>query len=92
MVSEWTSSRTKREVMEALNEIGVPGGAVLSTADVLEDPHLRAREMVIEVDDPHRGKYLALGCPIKLRSNTVTFAPPPLLGEHSEEVLSTLPT
>jgi formyl-CoA transferase len=92
MVSEWTSRRTKREVMEALNEIGVPGGAVLSTADVLEDPHLRAREMVIDVDDPNRGKYLALGCPIKLRSNTVTFAPPPLLGEHSEEVLSTLPT
>ena len=38
MVSEWTSSRTKREVMEALNETGVPGGAVLSTANVLEDP------------------------------------------------------
>ena len=58
MVSEWTSSRTKREVMEAVNEIGVLGGAALSTADVLEDPHLGPREMVTQVDDPHRGKYL----------------------------------
>ena len=62
MVSEWTSSRTKREVMEAVNEIGVLGGAGLSTTDVLEDPHLGAREMVTQVDDP-QGVNTCAGVP-----------------------------
>ena len=90
IVAAWTGSLTKRQVMETLNGIGLPCGAVLSTTEVLEDPHLRARDMVIQVSDPKRGEYLALGCPIKLKSHEATFSPPPLLSEHSEEVLSTL--
>ncbi|MDP6064175.1 MAG: CoA transferase [SAR202 cluster bacterium] len=89
-LTEWTSRHTKYEVMEALNEVGIPCGAVLDTREVLEDPHLRAREMVVEVDDPQRGTYSAIGCPVKLSSNTVTVTPPPLLGQHSGEVLSEL--
>ena len=90
MISEYTSSHTKREVMEALNDIGVPCGAVLNTVEVLEDPHLRGRGMVVDLDDESRGRYPALGCPIKVGTGTVPVNPPPLLGEHSEEVLSTL--
>ena len=89
-ITAWTSSRTKHDVMMTLTEVGVPCGAVLSTSEILEDPHLRIREMVVEVNDAHRGDYLALGCPIKLASNTVAITPPPLLGQHSEEVLTTL--
>jgi formyl-CoA transferase len=76
--------------MEALNDIGVPCGAVLNTVEVLEDPHLRGRGMVVDLDDESRGRYPALGCPIKVGTGTVPVNPPPLLGEHSEEVLSTL--
>ena len=76
--------------MAALNEVGIPCGVVHSTREVLEDPHLRARDMVVELSDPYRGAYPALGCPIKISSNTTTVTPPPLLGQHSEEVLSTL--
>ena len=88
MIGLWTSSRTKHEVMTTLTEVGIPCGAVLDTCEVLEDPHLLAREMVVAVDDPERGRYPALGCPIKMASNTVTVTPPPLLGEHTREVLS----
>ena len=90
MITRWTSVHTKREVMDALNEIGIPCGAVLNTREVLEDPHLRKREMVVEVNDHNRGRYLALGCPIKMASGDAKFMPPPLLGEHSAEVLSTV--
>ena len=90
VITAWTSGHTKHEIMHILNDVGIPCGAVLSTQDVLDDPHLRAREMVVDVQDPHRGDYQALGCPIKLSSNTVEVKPPPLLGQHSEEVLTTL--
>ena len=90
MITGWTSSRTKHAVMSVFNDVGIPCGAVLNTLEVLDDPHLRAREMVVDVHDPNRGDYLALGCPIKIASNTMTVAPPPLLGQHSDEVLSTV--
>ena len=90
IVSQWTSTKTKYEIMETLGVLGIPCGAVQDTSELLEDPHLREREMVVEIADPARGKYLALGCPIKVSSNKVTVAPPPLLGQHSEEALSAL--
>ena len=90
IITEWTSARTKHEVWATLNEVGIPCGAVLDTMEVLEDPHLKAREMVVEVNDPERGSYRALGCPIKMSSNNVAVAPPPLLGMHTDEVLSTI--
>jgi formyl-CoA transferase len=90
MISAWTSTRRKHDVMADLTELGIPCGAVLDTREILDDPHLRAREMVVDVDDPNRGTYPAFGCPIKLSSNSVSVRPPPLLGEHSTEVLSTI--
>ncbi len=90
IIAAWTSRHTKREVMAMLTDIGVPCGAVLDTCEVLEDPHLRTREMVVELDDPARGRYKALGCPIKIASHPVSVTPPPLLGQHSQEVLSSL--
>ncbi|MCH7746066.1 MAG: CoA transferase [Chloroflexi bacterium] len=90
LISEWTSARTKREVMATLTEIGIPCGEVLSTVEVLEDAHLRARQMVVEVDDSLRGNYLTIGFPVKLSANETKIASAPTLGEHSDEVLSTL--
>ena len=90
IISEWTSARTKHEVMATLADLGIPCGVVQDTAELLADPHLRAREMVVDVEDPTRGSYPALGCPIKLSANPVEVAPPPLLGQHTREVLSSL--
>ncbi|MCH8109247.1 MAG: formyl-CoA transferase [Chloroflexi bacterium] len=90
LISEWTSARTKQEVMATLTEVGIPCGEVLSTIEVIEDAHLRARQMVVEVDDSLRGNYLTIGSPIKLSANETNIASAPTLGEHSDEVLSTL--
>ena len=90
LVEAWTSTRGKREVMDVLAAAGVPCGAVLDTGEVLTDPHLLARDMIVEVEHPVRGKYLTAGNPIKLSASKTTIGPSPLLGEHRTEILAEL--
>ena len=90
IVSSWTRTVTKFEAMDILTDLGIPASAVQDSCEVLADPHLKAREMVVDVHDPARGDYQIIGCPIKVEGNDVEVLPPPLLGEHSEEVLAEL--
>jgi formyl-CoA transferase len=90
IVAEWTRQRTKHEVMKLMGDAGVPCGACLDTAEVLADPHLRAREMIVDVEYPTRGTYQTVGSPIKLSDSPVTIQRPPLLGEHTEALLGAL--
>jgi formyl-CoA transferase len=90
LVEAWTMKRTKHEVMKILGEAGVPCGAVLDTGEVLTDPHLRARDMIVEVEHPVRGKYFTVGNPIKLSASPTKILPSPILGQHRHEILSEL--
>ena len=90
VLEDWTRARGKHEVMRVLAEAGVPCGAVQDTGEVLSDPHLKEREMIVEIDYPDRGPYQTVGCPIKLSESPVTVTRPPQLGEHSEAVLTAL--
>ncbi|MYE01404.1 MAG: hypothetical protein F4Y03_08990 [Alphaproteobacteria bacterium] len=88
LIESWTRQRSKFEVMKLLGAAGVPCGACQDTGEVLADPHLREREMIVEVDYPGRGAYQTVGCPIKLSDSPADIRRPPMLGEHSEEVLA----
>jgi formyl-CoA transferase len=90
IVAEWTRARSKHEVMRVLAASGVPCGACQDTGEVLADPHLRAREMIVELDYPTRGRYQTVGCPIKLSDSPATLTRPPLLGEHTDGLLQRL--
>jgi formyl-CoA transferase len=68
----------------------VPAGACQDTSEVLADPHLKARDMVVDLDYPPRGKFKTVGCPLKLSDSPVSIARPPMLGEHTESVLGEL--
>lgn len=87
IMSAWTMQRSKHEVMKVLGDAGVPCGACQDTGEVLADPHLIAREMVVDVDFPTRGTYKTVGCPIKLSDSPAVVQRPPLLGEHTAELL-----
>ena len=89
-IEEWTAKRPKHEVMQILAEAGVPCGACQDTGEVLNDPHLRAREMILDLDHPTRGSYTMAGNPIKLSASNVPITAAPLLGEHSAEILTEL--
>ena len=88
LLTEFASNHTKRELMAIFNEINVPCGPVLSTMDLANDEHVRQREMYVELDHPERGKWYNLGCPMKLSDSPVEIERSPLLGEHTDEILS----
>ncbi len=88
LIEAWTSTLTKWEVYERLNGIGVPCGPVFDTRELLEDHSLRDRGLVATVDHPERGSYRTVGCPMQLSDSPVEYAPAPLLGQHTKELLA----
>jgi formyl-CoA transferase len=90
VVEAWTLQHTKHEVMRLLGDAGVPAGACQDTGEVLADPHLKAREMIVDIDYPTRGTYQTVGCPVKMSDSPATVTRPPLLGEHTAELLGAL--
>jgi len=86
-IENWTKTRDKFEVMEIFNPLNIPCGPILSMKELAEEPSLRETGTIVEVDHPTRGKYLSVGCPIKLSDSEVVVERSPLLGEHTEEIL-----
>ena len=54
-LGEFAADHTKWEMRDILNELDVPCGPIMSTADLVDDEHVRLREMVVEVPHPERG-------------------------------------
>ena len=89
-IEKWTMTMTKFEVMDVLNKYDIPCGPILSMKEIAEEPTLRATGTVVEVDHPVRGKYLTVGNPIKMSDSPTEVTRSPLLGEHTDEILSEL--
>ena len=87
-IEDWTMTKSKFEVMEICNPLDIPVGPILSMKEISEEPSLRETGTIVEVDHPERGPYLSVGCPIKLSDSAVEVKRSPLLGEHTDEVLS----
>jgi crotonobetainyl-CoA:carnitine CoA-transferase CaiB-like acyl-CoA transferase len=88
-VESWTHAHTAAEISDLLSQ-SCPVGRVQSVADIVADPHVRAREMVVEVEQPgSRRPVMIAGTPIKLtRTPGGVRTRAPLLGEHTREILS----
>ena len=91
LLAECLRSKPSAYWIREFDAAGVPVGPVNKIGDMLADPQVAAREMVVEVDHPRAGRVKALGHPIKFSDTpgTVTRAAP-LLGEHTREVLESL--
>jgi crotonobetainyl-CoA:carnitine CoA-transferase CaiB-like acyl-CoA transferase len=71
-----------------LDAAGVPGGPVYRYDQILADPHIKARNMIEEIDHPRIGRMKMMGRPLKSSGElTAIRRPAPLLGEHSAETL-----
>ena len=90
-IAEPLRTRPSADWIRAFEAEGVPVGPVNRIGDMLADPQVAAREMVIEVDHPRAGRTRALGMPIKFSDARADMTrPAPLLGQHSREVLDQL--
>ena len=87
-IEQWTKTKTKFEVMEICNPQDIPVGPILSMKEIAEEPSLRETQTVVEVDHPERGPYLTVGMPVKLSDSPAEVQRSPLLGEHTEEILT----
>ena len=75
--------------IEKLRAVGVPCGPINSVGEALNDPHTLARDMVRSVRHPTAGEVKMVGIPFRLNGTPAAIRrAPPLLGQHTEEVLS----
>jgi crotonobetainyl-CoA:carnitine CoA-transferase CaiB-like acyl-CoA transferase len=82
-------ARPKAEWLAALEKAKVPCGAINNLAEVFADPHVNERAMVDTWEHPARSGLRLVASPIKMGATPVrTDLPPPLLGQHTEQVLA----
>lgn len=90
-VASWTAERDATEVMMALQAVGVPAGVVASSRFLMEtDEQLAHRDYWQVVDHPEIGESRFTSPPFLLDGERIELRRPPLLGEHSEDVLTGL--
>ncbi|MDR2180177.1 MAG: CoA transferase [Synergistaceae bacterium] len=91
ILENWAKEKSAREVVEIFNKVGLPSGLVYTFADVVEDEHVKAREMQIKVSHPRTGDMIVTGNPIKMSDYPVQYYKAcPDLGENNEEILTGL--
>ena len=88
LLAEMVKTRSRGQWIAALEAVGVPCGPINDLADVFDNPQVKARGIATEMDHPVAGKVKLVRSPMKLSATPAEAAlPPPLLGQHTEEVL-----
>ena len=83
--------KTRSEWLELLSQANLPHSPANTIKEICEDPHIAYRNMLVEIDQPGVGKMKIVGSPIRLSETPgEVYAPAPLLGQHSEEILERL--
>ena len=89
LIERVTSQQPRDYWLERLEAHDIPCGPINDYREVMRDPQVRAREMVVETRHPTLGSLSTLGTPIKLSGTPLTPGrPAPLLGQHTDEVLA----
>ncbi|GAA4752696.1 CoA transferase [Nocardioides endophyticus] len=92
-IAAWTRTRSVEDLLHELERAGVPAGRIFTAPDILQDPHYRARDMVLEVATPDLGDETV---PMPGVVPKLSLTPgrvvrgAPLLGEHNDEVLGAI--
>ncbi|KPF47861.1 CoA-transferase [beta proteobacterium AAP121] len=91
LLAERLRQRTRSDWLTALDSAKVPCGPINDLADVFADPQVLARGMKTTVQHPHQDQLDLVASPMKLSATPVTLRrAPPLLGQHTDEVLAEL--
>ena len=81
--------KTQDEWISALRGAGLPCGPIQTVGQACEDPQVLARDMIVALEHPKAGPIRVTGLPLKLSETPgAIHSPPPLLGQHTQEVLA----
>ncbi|MEW6456250.1 MAG: CaiB/BaiF CoA-transferase family protein [Acidobacteriota bacterium] len=91
ILSEIVEKKDAAEWLELFESASIPSGPINTVEEVFNDPQVLHREMLVEVDHPKAGKIKMAGIPVKYSETKANIrSHPPLLGEHTDEILSRL--
>lgn len=91
VIAGWSSGLSLAEVLTTLEAHAVPAAPVLTMDALVNDPHLKARNMLVETQHPVAGSVVVPGNPIKLEASPDSIeSAAPVLGQHTDEVLREL--
>jgi crotonobetainyl-CoA:carnitine CoA-transferase CaiB-like acyl-CoA transferase len=89
LLNEVLGRRPADDWCKRFEAVGVPAGRIRTVAEVCESPHLEARGMIVTLPHPKAGGLRVLGVPVRLHATPgKAVTPPPLLGQHTERVLT----
>jgi crotonobetainyl-CoA:carnitine CoA-transferase CaiB-like acyl-CoA transferase len=87
-IEEITVQQPREHWLARFDAAGIPCGPINDYAEAFADPHIRARDMIVEIDHPTLGRMKTLGAPVKMSETPPIVARrAPLLGEHTRAVL-----
>ncbi len=91
LIEKALSARSTGEWVRRLDEAGVPVGPIQTVDEVAHDPQVLARGMINELEHPTAGTLRTVGCPVRLTATPPAVrTAPPLLGQHTDDVLAEL--
>ncbi|MBK5445574.1 CoA transferase [Peribacillus sp. TH16] len=89
IVEDLLKRKTKKEWKMLLDDAGIPNGPINTIAEMLEDPQIKARDMLVNMEHPTVENLRVTGSPLKLSKTPVTMRKhPPLYGEHTDSILA----
>jgi len=87
-LSEWFSTRTTAAAANHLSSFSVPCSPVNNVEQAANDPHLREREIMVEVPDPIAGTMFVTGKVVKFSRTPMVVGPTPTIGQHTDSILT----
>jgi formyl-CoA transferase len=88
IIAAWTKKRTKHEAMKLVGEAGIPAGAVLDTMELQNDLSFERRGIMQTMNHPVHRAFKMPGWPVRVDGKPSTLKPSPVLGQHTDAVLS----
>jgi formyl-CoA transferase len=87
LVEQWTLTLTTRQVLDLMDQFGVPAGLIYRAPDMLEDEHFKARDAIVTVPHPDFGELRMQNVAPKLSETPGSVrSPSPALGQHNDEI------
>jgi crotonobetainyl-CoA:carnitine CoA-transferase CaiB-like acyl-CoA transferase len=88
VITAWTTQRSKHDAMRMVGDAGIPAGAVLDTMELQNDESFERRGIMQTMQHPVHRSFKMPGWPVRVDGKPSTVKPSPVLGQHTDTVLS----